>query len=291
MSQPSERLGQSVAELRKLRGMSTRQLADRLDQLGHRIAQSSISKIEAGKRSVDVDDLMALAVALRTTPNRLLLGGRAGTEAISLTPKVATTAHRAWAWADARWHLDSQYDTDTPQAERADDFRRHARPTDLRLREEHPAARSAHALWQLVGVLVATMESNGPTRSQMNLLDGDPATRAAQLAEARNAATRDPVMLVARALSRVDDEVNALLSEAVGELYQVDAPEFAGQTVDGVRFDARGTAFVRPGTALLDTMIESNHAVTRINAETLTHWLRVNMDRFFDKGSREVPTD
>lgn len=53
--------------------MTTPALERELDRLGHRIQASSITKIEKGDRRVDVDDLVALAVALRTTPNALLL--------------------------------------------------------------------------------------------------------------------------------------------------------------------------------------------------------------------------
>lgn len=53
--------------------MSTYDLARRLDELGWPILQTGLARIEAGRRRVDVDDLMALAVALDVSPNRLLL--------------------------------------------------------------------------------------------------------------------------------------------------------------------------------------------------------------------------
>jgi hypothetical protein len=47
----------------------------------------SISKIETTDRRIDVDDLVALAVALDTTPNRLLLPGAvSGTDDVELAP-------------------------------------------------------------------------------------------------------------------------------------------------------------------------------------------------------------
>ena len=45
-----------------------------MTKLGRPILPSGITKIEQGKRRVDVDDLVALAVALEVTPTRLLLG-------------------------------------------------------------------------------------------------------------------------------------------------------------------------------------------------------------------------
>lgn len=51
-----------------------RELSRRLSKLGRPILPSGITKIEQGQRRIDVDDLMALAVALEVTPTRLLLG-------------------------------------------------------------------------------------------------------------------------------------------------------------------------------------------------------------------------
>lgn len=69
-------VGQRVAkEVARLRGRTTvRELSARLAKLGRPILPSGITKIEQGKRRVDVDDLVALAVALQVTPTRLLLG-------------------------------------------------------------------------------------------------------------------------------------------------------------------------------------------------------------------------
>jgi transcriptional regulator with XRE-family HTH domain len=69
-------VGQRVAkEVARLRGRTTvRELSARLSKLGRPILPSGITKIEQGSRRVDVDDLVALALALEVTPTRLLLG-------------------------------------------------------------------------------------------------------------------------------------------------------------------------------------------------------------------------
>lgn len=54
--------------------MPVRELSARLKSLGRPILPSGITKIEQGQRRVDCDDLVALAVALKVTPNRLLFG-------------------------------------------------------------------------------------------------------------------------------------------------------------------------------------------------------------------------
>jgi transcriptional regulator with XRE-family HTH domain len=69
-------VGQRVAkEVVRLRGRtSVRELSSRLSKLGRPILPSGITKIEQGQRRVDADDLVALALALKVTPTRLLLG-------------------------------------------------------------------------------------------------------------------------------------------------------------------------------------------------------------------------
>lgn len=52
--------------------MSLRDLSAQLDELGHRLLPSALSKIETGERRIDVDDLAALALALGSTPHILM---------------------------------------------------------------------------------------------------------------------------------------------------------------------------------------------------------------------------
>jgi transcriptional regulator with XRE-family HTH domain len=89
-------VGQRVAkEVARLRGRTTvRELSARLTKLGRPILPSGITKIEQGTRRVDADDLVALAVALKVTPTRLLLGPPP-------TDGPDDPAHEeAWEWHD-----------------------------------------------------------------------------------------------------------------------------------------------------------------------------------------------
>ena len=61
-----------VRRLREQRGLSLQALSERLQTVGRPILPSGLSKIEAGDRRVDVDDLVALAEALGTVPDDLL---------------------------------------------------------------------------------------------------------------------------------------------------------------------------------------------------------------------------
>src|SRR6478609_7894890 len=73
----AERVRTNIKRIRQDRGLTGAQLADLLGALGRPMLPSAVNKIETGARRVDVDDLTAIALALNTTPNRLLLGNPA----------------------------------------------------------------------------------------------------------------------------------------------------------------------------------------------------------------------
>ena len=99
-----ERVAANLAALRERRGLTVRGLSERLSEIGRPILPSGISKAEQGRRRVDVDDLVALAVLLNVAPNRFLLTATADDSPIKLASEVTTSAWNAWAWAcgDAR---------------------------------------------------------------------------------------------------------------------------------------------------------------------------------------------
>ncbi|MGY1636037.1 helix-turn-helix domain-containing protein [Geodermatophilus sp. SYSU D00742] len=66
-------VSRNVADLRRARGLSLGQLSEVMSDLGRPILASGLGKIETGERRVDVDDLVALALALGVSPVRLLL--------------------------------------------------------------------------------------------------------------------------------------------------------------------------------------------------------------------------
>ncbi|MCY0926925.1 helix-turn-helix transcriptional regulator [Streptomyces sp. H27-H1] len=113
-------VGKRVAkEVARLRGrVPVREFSTRLAALGRPILPSGITKIEQGQRRIDVDDLVALAVALEVTPTRLLLGppppdidcekpeldelceiGELGVAYLRLLPNLAMEVWDAWTWA------------------------------------------------------------------------------------------------------------------------------------------------------------------------------------------------
>jgi transcriptional regulator with XRE-family HTH domain len=93
-------VGANIARVRKGQQMSLGALEARLAELGRRISLSGLSKIENGDRRVDVDDLMAIAIALDVTPNGLLLPtGEPGD--IAEVTGARGSVGLFWQWAGA----------------------------------------------------------------------------------------------------------------------------------------------------------------------------------------------
>lgn len=85
--------------------MSKAELSRRLAEHGRPMSHDVITKIEACRRPVDTDDLMALALALDVPPNRLLLPDpdTPAREAIQLTAEQWANYGTTYDWFyDAR---------------------------------------------------------------------------------------------------------------------------------------------------------------------------------------------
>ncbi len=97
------------------------------------IGLNTLSKIERGSRRVDVDDLVALAVALDVSPNRLIVTETATDESIALTPEIEIPAAAAWNWATGSSTLPRTFKSDRPDGVNLDllaRFIRENRPQD-----------------------------------------------------------------------------------------------------------------------------------------------------------------
>jgi transcriptional regulator with XRE-family HTH domain len=81
-----------VRRRREQRELSLQALSERLETVGRPILASGLSKIEAGTRRVDVDDLVALAEALWTTPDDLLTAPDAAPKAVDQTEVMLRVA-------------------------------------------------------------------------------------------------------------------------------------------------------------------------------------------------------
>jgi len=96
-----ERVIANIKQLRQSKGLTYKELSERLESLGRPIPVLGLSRLERGERRVDVDDLVALAIAMETTPNRLLLPASDVelTETYRLVADITSTPPSMWAWA------------------------------------------------------------------------------------------------------------------------------------------------------------------------------------------------
>ena len=103
-------IGSTVAEQvrvhRERVGMSFAELSRQLLKSGRVIPPLGLSRIEAGLRRVDADDLVSLAVALGVSPITLLLPISADQdEEVQITAEHRTKAKRVWHWLSASYPL------------------------------------------------------------------------------------------------------------------------------------------------------------------------------------------
>ncbi|MGW1617232.1 helix-turn-helix domain-containing protein [Streptomyces sp. NPDC002285] len=108
-------MADNVRRLRTARGLSLRALSAELEKVGHPLSADALNKIENGRtpapgteepkqvRRVDVDDLMALAQALRVSPASLLLPWtETSNTPAEVTGAGAVEARGAWEWANGQ---------------------------------------------------------------------------------------------------------------------------------------------------------------------------------------------
>lgn len=66
-------LGENIARIRKLRGMTVRDLSAKLNEHGLRLSASGVSEVENASRKVSVEELLVFAIALNASVIDLLL--------------------------------------------------------------------------------------------------------------------------------------------------------------------------------------------------------------------------
>lgn len=108
----ARRVAANVRALRTQRGMSTYKLSARLAELGWPIRPDGITKLEGLERATTVDDLVALAIALDCSPNRLLFPSELSVsrDDVQYGSYVVSEQTRAdtgdmWRWADGEYPL------------------------------------------------------------------------------------------------------------------------------------------------------------------------------------------
>lgn len=119
-------LADVVHRRRQELGLSFAQLSRRLTRNGRDIPTLGLRRIESCQRHVDVDDLVALAVALEISPITLLMAPdvAAGDGVLLTGHPEPVVAERAWQWLSASYPLNGAvmafYSAALPYWERKD---------------------------------------------------------------------------------------------------------------------------------------------------------------------------
>lgn len=142
----------AVDELRQARGgMSWRKLSGLLERIGRPIFPLGLARLSRAERRVDVDELVALAVAFGVNPSALLFPRHvAPDDVVELAPQVQQRAALVWAWADGKMPLPDKLalpgtDVAETPGDRYADFVLHARPDGVQA-DPDPAVKAAYDL-------------------------------------------------------------------------------------------------------------------------------------------------
>ncbi|MFE4408351.1 helix-turn-helix domain-containing protein [Streptomyces sp. NPDC056821] len=139
-------VAENVARLRARSGLTTRQLAAKLEQAGRPIPASGITRMENQQRVVTADELTALAAVFDVSPAALLLPLKDSThEVVGITGAGAVPADIAWAWASNKRPLQiAPGEQSTAEME----YALASLPPNAREAMKHPAGRALEAAYE-----------------------------------------------------------------------------------------------------------------------------------------------
>lgn len=101
----SKTVAANLTRLRKSLNLNYTEVSKRLEAIGHNgISALAVRRMEETKRRVDVDDLMALSLALGVNPNALLVRStESATEKVELSGRdEPIMAQTLWGWLQAK---------------------------------------------------------------------------------------------------------------------------------------------------------------------------------------------
>lgn len=152
----------NVVRLRRVGGLTVRELSRRLETLGDKLLPSAVTKIEQGQRGVDVQDLVSLSLALGVHPPALLLPPLGGGPPVHLTSAVSYPIQEVCPWMHGSLPL-PQTAFASLTTDEVDEFLRRALPGRL-YRAMHGSMNSA--LRDLVFLLQSIPSSKGERRAE-----------------------------------------------------------------------------------------------------------------------------
>lgn len=156
-----QRVAAAVQVLRVDRKMTQTDLALAMAEAGRPIIKSGVNKLEQGKRRVDADDLMALALALDVSPLRLLLPIGPMAQQAPVTETRRARVRDIWPWARGERPLPRRGGT----ADEGQRFQRANQP-DQQPMSVIEAIQYADELRQIAGA-IASLEAAGLSRESI----------------------------------------------------------------------------------------------------------------------------
>lgn len=156
-----KRVAQNLAEFRDRHRLSKADLSRKTGDQGRPVSLDVITKIEMGKRAIDVDDLIVFSRVFDLTPNRIMLTGAADEDsAIELAPDLSVTEAEAWRWVQG---LEPLGWTNADHPERQQKARFQAENNPLKPPEITWAEGSAHwdTIYRVVSAMAALCRRSG----------------------------------------------------------------------------------------------------------------------------------
>lgn len=120
---PTQEVARRVQELRRKRGLTAAALAERMTGLGVPWDRSIVANLESKRRrSLSVEELLALALALNVAPVHLMVPPDDPGEPYQVTPTISGTRSLVRQWLRGVAQLDPDADrreflTEVPEAE------------------------------------------------------------------------------------------------------------------------------------------------------------------------------
>lgn len=119
---PTATVAKRVREVRRRRGLTAQQMADKLTEQGVRWDRYTVNKLESGKRqNLTLAEWLALAVVLNVAPVHLLLPIDDDEGAYQVTPERTNPVDNTRGWIRGHWPLPGanviQYQGEMPEIE------------------------------------------------------------------------------------------------------------------------------------------------------------------------------
>lgn len=174
------RVAANVERIRRARQLHQKDLSAKLREVGRPTLPTVISKIERGERRVDVDDLVALALALNVSPAALLLPPDWSDDPVALTTQVSLPSKVAWQWVEGRAPasnfgeedvavLEDEDEAEADYWRQRDEYEALTHPPARRRFARNRAARAAQTVSRAVEHFVSTASGDDPERARESL--------------------------------------------------------------------------------------------------------------------------